>query len=305
MNGQQPPPQPPVGAQPVPTAAAPAVGQPAVAAPQPTAAPVAAPPPAVAGAGATPVAATQVEEWPTGDLPEQTGQGGRTALAPAIYAFRLPMNLAQLWASSTYKDFRKVLANGQPNPTLGQQVPFHMLKLGKDSPLVVEGGPANGEPMTSVFNTIRMPRGPFSKRDDPLTPWIHDLAYILEVCLGDTSRPQSVEDLVAQINQHAGGLIRLTIGRKGECRVDAVRYIPQQRTDKASGALVPMSQGFDTVADPSGQKGCGKKYWTKDYAGAENVYQASVQCDPAKGGCGAMIRGFENVEGFLPALASA
>ena len=123
MNGQQPPPQPPVGAQPVPTAAAPAVGQPAVAAPQPTAAPVAAPPPAVAGAGATPVAATQVEEWPTGDLPEQTGQGGRTALAPAIYAFRLPMNLAQLWASSTYKDFRKVLANGQPNPTLGQQVP--------------------------------------------------------------------------------------------------------------------------------------------------------------------------------------
>ncbi len=299
----QPPQQPPAVAAPVTSAVAQPTAAPGatITNPQPLAAPVPAGQPAVGA----PVAATQVEEWPTGDLPEQTGGGGRSALAPGTFAFRLPASLTsqQDWSGGTYKDFRKVLATGQPNPTFGQQVPFRMLKFGKDKPLVVEGGTSTGEPMTAVFNTIRMPRGPWSKREEPTTPWIHDLAYILETCLGDTSRPQTVDALEAAINRHAGGLIRLTIGRHGECRPDQVRYIPTQRVDKATGQAVPMSQGFDTVPDPSGKKGCGKKYYTRDYAGAEG-YQASIQCDPAKGGCGAMIRGFENVEGFLPPLAT-
>ncbi len=120
-------------------------------------------------------------EWPEGDLPEQTGQGGRTSLTPAIYTFKLPATMAQLWSDGTYKDFRKALANGQPNPTLGQQVPYSLLKFDKANPLVVEGGSEHGEPMTATFNTIRMPRGPYRLREDPTTPWIHDLAYILEV----------------------------------------------------------------------------------------------------------------------------
>ncbi len=296
MNGQQPvpPAQPPT----------PAVGQPAVTVPQPTGAPVAAaapvatPQPAVAGAA--PVATTQVEEWPTGDLPEQTGSGGRSALAPGIYTFRLPQNLPQLWSTSTYKEFRQFLPNGQPNPTFGQQLPFTMVKFSKESPLVVEGGAASGTPMLAVFNTIRIPRR--GKRDDPLTPWIHDLAFILETCLVDASRPQTTELLVAQINQHAGGTVQLTIGRKGECRADQVRYIPQQRTDPKTGALIPMEQGFDTVPDPSGKKGCGKKFWSREYADKGNP--ASLQCEIPQGGCGAMIHGFEHVIGFLPPLAS-
>ncbi len=297
MNGEQSPPQPPVGAQPVPTAATPAVGQPIAAA-----TPVAAPQPAVAGtvpAPTAPVAATQVEEWPSGGLPEQTGSGGRTALAPGIYTFRLPQNLAQLWSTSTYKEFRQFLPNGQPNPTFGQQQPFSMLKFSKESPLVVEGGDATGTPMLAVFNTIRLPRG---KKDDPLTAWVHDLAYILETCLSDASRPQTVDLLVAQINQHAGRSIQLTIGRKGECRMDQVRYIPTQRTDPKTGRLIPMEQGFNTTADPSGKKGCGKKFWSRDYADKNNP--ASLQCEIPQGGCGAMIRGFEHVIGFLPPLAS-
>lgn len=281
-------------------------------APQP-AGTVAQPAPAVTAptATTTPAPPQQASEWPEGDLPEQSGGGGRTALPPDIYTFRLPTELARQWKEGTHKDQRKTLSNGQPNPTFDQILSHITLKFDKDNPLVVEGGTQHGEPMLATFTTVPQPR-PGWKRNDPLTPWIHDLAYVLEHCLLDTSRPTDPEMLKAAINHHAGGTIRLTIGRSGQCRDDRVRYIPQARVDPATGAAIPFAQGFDTVQDPAGVKGCGKRYYTKAYKGEGNVYQVSVQCDPNKvsgtpptPGCGAMIRGFESVEGFQGPLAAA
>lgn len=270
--------------------------------PMPAAA-VAVPQPAAIGTVANPVPgappAQAVSEWPEGALPEQSGNMSRSALTPAIYTFRLPEALARMWQEGTHKIYRKFLPNGQPNPRYEQDEAHVTLKFDKENPLVVEGGPSTGDVMLATFTSSPQPR-PRWKRDEPTTPWISDLAYILEVCLGDASRPQAVQELMTAVNRHAGGLITLMIGRSGQCREDRVRYVPAQRIDPTTAAAIPMEQGFDTIQDPTGQKGCKKRYYTRSFKGVGADYEASIQCDPANGGCGAMIRGFESVEGFRP-----
>src|SRR5262245_60679606 len=74
------------------------------------------------------------------DLPSQGGS--RTTLMPGIYTFRIPTNLAQLWAKDgvKVKDSRQFLSNGQPNPTFDQDVVREQIKFSKESPLIVVGG---------------------------------------------------------------------------------------------------------------------------------------------------------------------
>lgn len=228
-------------------------------------------------------------DWPEGDLPEQMG-GPRTTLLPGISTFRIPDNLAQLWHDVEIEDTRETLANGTPNPTKGQKVKRKQLKFDRSNPLVVVGGPHDGEPMTATFTSNPRPRG---KKADPKTPWISDLAYLLEISLNDKSRPTTVDGLVTQITKYAGKTIRLEHGLTAQCRPDKVRYI-----------LVTTAEGESTMQDPQGTKGCGARYYTKDFknpeaAAGQAAYDAEIQCD-----CTAVLRGFEQVERFLPPLGS-
>lgn len=224
-------------------------------------------------------------DWPDGSLPEQMG-GARQTLMPAVYTFRLPQNLAQLWHEIEIEDSRQFLANGQPNPTYKQKVKRAQIKCDRNSPLVVEGGAQDGAPMIVSVSTNPRPRG---KKDDPKTPWIADLAYVLEVGLGDKSRPTTTEALKAAINKHAGRTLRLETGLSAQCRPDKVRYI-----------LLQTTAGESTLQDPSGQKGCGSRYYTKDFKDpSSGKYDTEIQCD-----CGGVLRGFEQVERILPPLGS-
>lgn len=226
-------------------------------------------------------------DWPEGDLPEQMG-GARTTLMPGISVFVLPANLAQLWHEVEIEDNRPTLANGSPNPTFKTKVKRQQLKLDRANPLVVVGGTRDGEPMTATFTSNPRPRG---KKDDPKTPWISDLAYLLEISLADKSRPATVDALKAQITRYAGKTIRIEHGLTAQCRGDKVRYI-----------LVATAEGESTMQDPAGTKGCGARYYTKDFknpgaAAGQSPYDSEIQCD-----CGAVLRGFEQVERFLPPL---
>lgn len=222
-------------------------------------------------------------EWPEGDLPEQMG-GARSTLLPGISTFRIPENIAQLWHDVDIEDKRQTLANGTPNPTVTQKVRRKQLKFDRANPLVVVGGPHDGEPMTATFTNHPRPRG---KKDNPQTPWISDLAYLLEIALNDKSRPKTVDALVAQITKYRGKTMRLEHGLTAQCRGDKVRYI-----------LVQTAEGESTIQDPTGAKGCGARYYTKDFKNPENnTFDTEIQCD-----CGAVLRGFEQVERFLPPL---
>lgn len=236
------------------------------------------------------------ETWAEGDLPAQAG-GGYETLMPGVRSFMLPGNLAQLW------DTVEVLDSRKGSKTEGQKVKRLRLKLDKNNPLVVVDGPEKGETMTWTVTSNPRPRG---KADDPSTVWVSDLAYLLEIGLGDKSRPTTAEGLKQQISKYAGRTIRLETGLSAHCRADKVRYILQS---------VQTANGVEerSVQDPTGQKGCGDdsqqradgkgkkgRYYTKDFKDPESgEYLDTIECD-----CGAVLRGFANVERILPPLGS-
>src|ERR1700679_1622280 len=120
------------------------------------------------------------EVWPEGDLPSQGGSA-YSSLMPGIDDFVIPANLAQLWDTVDVKDGRAA------SKTFGQAVTRQRLKFDKNAPLVVASGPHKGDTFTCTLTSNPWPRG--GKGDDPATPWVSDLAYLLDIGLGDHSRP--------------------------------------------------------------------------------------------------------------------
>ena len=242
-------------------------------------------------------------DWPEGELPEQMG-GMRSTLVPGIYTFRLPANLASHWKEVPITDGRALFANGTPNPTYNQKVNRLQLKLDRNNPLVVVGGPHNDEPMTTTWTTNPRPRG---KKDDLKTPWISDVHYLIGVGFNATDRPKTVDEIKAVVNRYANGLVRLETGLTAQCNPENVRYI-----------LVAADGKESTMKDPSGKKGCGKRYYTKDFknptaAPGEEPYDMEIACtcgEPTADEVAAgavpvtvVLRAFEQVERILPPLA--
>jgi hypothetical protein len=255
------------------------------------------------------------EEWPEGDLPEQMG-GPRTLLMPGQSTFKLPENLPQLWHDVAIEDTRPYLASGQVNPTgplaspdkRGKKIGRKQLKMDRNNPLIVVGGKQDGEPMTATFTTNPRARG---KKDDPKTPWISDIAFMLDTSLGDKSRPKTPEETVATVNRYAGKTIRLEHGLTAQCRDDKVRYINVQLPDGTES----------NVPDPTGTKGCGKRWYTKDFKNPETGhYDTEIACvcgqpkpeviaalqaagQPVPAPVVVVLRAYESIERFLPPIA--
>lgn len=237
------------------------------------------------------VVAEPGEVWPEGELPSQGG-GGST-LMPGQSSFILPATLAQQWDTIDIED------KNPKSKNFGKVVRRLRLKFTKEAPLVVADGPHKGETLTATFTSNPRPRG---KADDEKTPWISDLAYMLDIGLADKSRPTSAEVLKQTINRYAGKTVRIEHGLSAHCRPDAVRYIadPSDPT------------GMKTMQDPTGAKGCGDdkarradnkgkkgRYYTKDFKDpTTGEYQNEVECLD----CPAILRGFPSVERFLPPL---
>jgi hypothetical protein len=213
------------------------------------------------------------------------------------------------------KDGRKLLATGQPNPNFEKNVVRRQLKFDRNAPLVVVGGPHDGDVMTATFSTNPRPRG---KKDDPKTQWISDLAYLLRTGLKDATPVQSAADIEAAINKHAGRTVRIDHGLTAQCRPDKVRYIavlianpsynPALGVSDANPQSVPT-----TILDPSGGMGCGERYYTKDFKNPQTGgYDTEIACDcgtptaeqAAQGAVPVtvVLRAFEQVERILPPL---
>lgn len=256
------------------------------------------------------------EAWPEGDLPSQGG-GFMPTLMPGISTFRIPDNIAQCWDTKLMKDARKTLPNGQPNPKYNQDVPRNVLKFDKNNPLVIVDGPNKDIPMSVTWSSQPRPR-PAKDADKPETPWISDLAYMLDIGLNDKSRPATADALKQRINQYAGKTIRFEHGLTARCAPDKVRYIVVTIPNPNFNKALPVSddnplQIEQTIKDPQGTKGCaddtkrraddkGKKgrYYTQDFKDpTDNTYMDQLQCD-----CGAVLRGFAQFERFVPPLGT-
>lgn len=235
-------------------------------------------------------------EWPEGgELPAQMG-GARETLMPGIDGFRLPTAMTQLWHDIVAEDTRALLSNGQPNPNFGKKFQRRQLKFDQNTPLIVVGGKFDGQPLTATFSTNPRPRG---KKDDPKTAWVSDVHYLLLIALQDKTYPKLPKEVEETLNRYAGGIIRLEHGLTAQCRPDKVRYI-----------AVPVDGGTQLLQDPSGKKGCGARFYTKDFKLDAGGYATQAQCDcgeptPEAKAQGAqpvtvMLRAFESVDRILP-----
>lgn len=273
-------------------------------------------------------------QWPEGDLPEQM-LGGGSVLMPGDRTFRLPPASAmpQLWHDVVAEDQRP------GSPTKGQKLNFRQLKFDSGNPLVVVGGPDDGEPFRDAYSTVPRARG---KKDDPATAYVSDIAYLLSVSLGDKRRPKNQQELEQIINSYGGQTVRLRTGLSGQCRPDkAVRIEVYDPTDTTYAAENRQPRTM-VIDDPTGRKGCGKRFYTEPRKNAPTAYKnpnggapipgtnpvqyepkyyTELQCDnevphpqagqpdgqggvyPATMTCDAIVRGYPRTEGFLPPLA--
>lgn len=243
-------------------------------------------------------------DWPADGepMPEQFG-GARTTLMPSIYIFQTPKSFESLWRKIEVTDSRRLLRNGQPNPTFEKKVERWMLRFDRNNPLIVMGGPHEGEPLT--WNPSTTPRA-LGRKDDPKTAWISELAFLLATGFKDAARSSSIDEFKAAINRHAGQPVRLETGLSGQCRADKVRYIRVETTDPATG-----QKEVSNIPDPTGRKGCGARAYTKDFK-TPNGYSLEVECDcgtpteaEVQQGVQAVrvtFRGFESVERVLPPI---
>lgn len=243
-------------------------------------------------------------DWPAEgeEMPEQFG-GSRTTLMPSIYIFQTPKDFTGLWKEIEAEDTRRLLRDGSANPQFGKKLKRWMLRFDRNNPLIVVGGPHEGEPLTWNPSTTPRPRG---RRDDPKTAWISELAYVLSMGFKDTATPKSIEEFKAAVNRHAGQTLRLETGLSGQCRPDKVRYIRVTTTDPATG-----QPETSVIPDPTGKKGCGARAYTRDFK-TPNGYATEIECDcgtpteaEAQQGVQPVVvtfRGFESVDRVLPPM---
>lgn len=238
-------------------------------------------------------------EWPEGDLPEQMG-GTRTTILPGIHIFQLPADLSALWDEVAIEDGRPKMPDGSANATFKQKLTRKRLKFDRNHPLVVIGGPFDGEPMTVTWTSNPRVRG---RKDDPKSQWISDLAYLYTMALKGSVRTKTSEELRAEINRLGGNAkIRLETGLSAQCRPDRVRRV----------RLLVDGQPV-TVEDPTGTKGCGTRYYTTDFKNeTTGKFDLEIGCtcgEPSaeeaaagKTAVAVILRGYENVERFMPPM---
>lgn len=237
------------------------------------------------------------------ELPSQGGAATPTVL-PGTSLFRLPPNLDQCWQPFDVE--KKVGGVIQTYPVghadAGKPVIEHhlMLKFDSENPVLVEGGPFDGLPLSYLsISTLPRRRG---KGDD--APQVADMTYFVRKSLKDASPVVNRKDWIAIVNKHAGAVIRLEHGLSAFCDPARTRYVE----DGAGG----------TIEDPTGVKGCGKgpggadnkRFYSNSFrvpevdatgvATGRTVYTDRIVCP----NCGASLRGFFRVEKFLEPLAS-
>lgn len=255
------------------------------------------------------------------ELPSQGGTYVPTIL-PGTHHLRLPSNLDQCWEA---KDYEKKDAAG--NVTGTEQ--HLLLKLDRDSPMIVVGGEFDGLPATATITTIGRKRG---KKTDTNAPVVADMTYLVRDALADTTPVVKRKDWVPIVNKHAGDIIRIESGLSAQCDTTRVRYL-----DDGAGGVVEDPEGTMGCGNPAGKPnladGVETRLYTQDFkmkmflvpttgekfhdrtdavaactaAGVSpaeikpvDVFSERAYCK----NCSAALRGFFRIERYLKPLAS-
>lgn len=224
---------------------------------------------------------------PDVELPSQGG-GYQPQLPPGTYLLRLPADINAVFDLFDIK-------NEETGKT--DQRCRLVCTNGKGYPLVVVGGPHDGETLSQTISNVPRKR---SKKPDAVA--VSDMTYLLRESLKSQDPIRTPADWYNAILKYAGRVFRAETGLQGQCREDKVRYI-EETVPSAEDASQLVYTG-NTIEDPNGTMGCGKRFYTQAFKGIDPetrqpVWQERVTCP----GCGASIRGFAQIDRFLPPLA--
>lgn len=233
------------------------------------------------------------------ELPEQMGGQSLPTLLPGINVFRIPADIASCIEAFDEEqkaaDKSVIMMPDPKNP--GQMIPSVKQRLrvrfDKDNPLIVVGGASDGAPVGTTISNV--PRNRARKTEPPQL--VADMTYWIRVSLADTtSLLRTPKEWLAAILKAAGKTFRVEHGLSAQCRDDKVRYI-----NDANDAT-----GRGSIQDPTGQMGCGERYYTKDFrlpptsvVPGQSPFSDLMYCRK----CSAKLRGFFQIEKFLPPTA--
>ncbi len=254
------------------------------------------------------------------DLPEQGGGTALPVLLPGISIFRIPANVVQavqtfdeqvkdalgnalVYPAGTTRAINGMITdlsgttraiNGMITDLSGQAMVVQRLrvKFDKDIPLVVVGGPNDGQPVATSIST--QPRNRTRQKGEPPV-LVADMTYLIRESLQDKASPLTKpSEWLAAIQKTAGRTFRAEHGLNASCNPDRVRYIHDPSDASGRGAML----------DPSGQHGCGnggKRLYTSAFKLPANLgggFSDIVYCPT----CAAKLRGFFQIERFLAPL---
>lgn len=199
------------------------------------------------------------------------------ALYPGDYEMRLPASLPECW-----EVFDLEMEDGSTEQHIS-------LRFDNDHPLVVIGGPHDGETLSyQTFTDVARPRG----KDKVM---VSDLAYLLRDGLGDKTpikgktRSEVQKALIALVNKGAGKIVSTTVQWTSSCRDDK-----PARFKMEDGSIQPDETTF----------GCGARYY-QDYRGSKEGSFALPKGEDGKflenfecTQCGAQLRCFAQIGKF-------
>lgn len=254
------------------------------------------------------------------EIPEQLPeQGGGTFLVvlPQKLTLRMPNNLMQCWDVVPELRWLDPTTKQQPliDPATQQQAFYQRIEWGFDSdnPLIIVA-PDNKELDGQPAPNVRISNIPRMRSKKEGAHAIADATYLLRTSLGLPGSVQlaTPKDWVHAMAQFAGKTFRVESGLSAYCNPKKVRYMGVAVIDP----VTKQQTGWDSVEDPSGTMGCGKRYYTGDFKYPQIGYTDRVFCQPGKGGpkvaradapgvstasgCNAYLRGFFTIDKFLP-----
>lgn len=210
------------------------------------------------------------------EVPEQRGEFAPNPY-PGWFAVELPPDISGLWEVQEVKDPR----NPQ-GETKVQRV--QLVFTAEGAPLTVlqahgqETIYGAGTGMGGKVSNVERRRG---KKDEKDAPLVSDMYYFGEELGHDMDRlraalraaPGRANHIwIEHMNEHGGGRLKVKVSWSARCDENRKRYVweANPETGLATGG---------TVEDPSGDKGCGAKFYLKDIPKDENSrYMERFMC---------------------------
>lgn len=203
---------------------------------------------------------TSLEGASFDDIPENIGQSFPDPPQPGKYRFKLPANMAAIWAAVTSEKH-------------GQRI---NAIFDGDAPLTIVQSP--GQAHDGEEFQYRVSNVPRERTKEKIL--VSDMDLLLRA-LGETARPKTNKAYAVALQKYAGKEFSADVEFSYRCNPDKDAYF-----DDGAGGQQKVE----------GRNGCGARYYQRDVAKVAGQQPIRITCSNPE--CGASVRAFANLGGF-------